>query len=300
MPTAQHFKHPVTTAQSAIDALAECTGLSKAELKACFSKGAVWLTQGKQKPARLRRVKKNLNVGDLIELYYNPAVLQEDATAPTLMLDQQQYSIWFKPRGMLSQGSKWGDHTALYRWVEMNYRAENETAPRQAWITHRLDRATAGLQILAHTKKLAQTLTHLFEQHQIHKQYQAIVHGEFPAEVQSYRTPIDDKPATTHVQRLQYEPDRNISQVRVTIESGRKHQIRKHLSQAGFPIVGDRLYGDESLDAALRIEQRPDLQLTAYRLQFTCPINGEPIEIELSDEQLDLLQLTHNTIPEPG
>ncbi|MDG6773990.1 RluA family pseudouridine synthase [Thiomicrorhabdus sp. ZW0627] len=299
MPTAQHFKHPIDTEQTAIDALAECTGLSKAELKTCFSKGAVWLTQGKQKPVRLRRVKKDLKPGDFIELYYNPDVLHEEATAPRLMLDKKQYSVWFKPRGILSQGSKWADHTALYRWVEMNYHAENESSPRQAWITHRLDRATAGLQILAHTKKMAQILTGLFEKHQIDKQYQAIVHGEFPQETQTYKTPIDDKPAVTHVQRLAYEPERNLTQVQVTIESGRKHQIRKHLSQAGFPIVGDRLYGDEPLDNSLNMEQRPDLQLTAFRLQFTCPVDGEPIDIELNEEQLDLLPI-NTTQTEPG
>lgn len=300
MSQPQHFVHQVETDQeSALDALSQACPLTKSELKSCFSKGAVWLTQGQRKPARLRRVKKKLSKGDSIELYYNPKVLQETPPHPRLMLDRQQYSVWFKPRGMLSQGSKWGDHSALYRWVEMNYQAENETANRQAWIVHRLDRATAGLQLLAHSKKMTQTLTQMFARHQIDKTYQAMVHGKFPDKAQTYQTPIDDKPAVTRVELLQYESQRNVSQVRVSIESGRKHQIRKHLSQAGFPIVGDRLYGNESQDALLDSSHRPDLQLTAYRLEFVCPLNQERLTIELPDHELNLIELPSQEVSRP-
>lgn len=281
-----------TQNQLAIDALSEVCDLSKAELKSCFNKGAVWLTSGRQKPGRLRRVKKPLKLGDVIELYYNPSVLSQRVTSPTLILDKTQYSIWLKPRGMLSQGSKWGDFTALYRWVEMNHTFDNETQPRQAWLIHRLDRATAGLQILAHTKKMTQTLTQLFESHQIKKRYQAIVHGQFPKSRQTYQTDIDNKPATTHIELIRFDDTLNISQVDIEIETGRKHQIRKHLSQAGFPILGDRLYGNETLDLPLK-RTRPDLQLTAYRLQFQCPITSTPIDVQLNAEQLNLMTLSN-------
>lgn len=291
MHNTQTIQKTITTQhQNAIDALTEVCDLSKAELKSCFSKGAVWLTTGKQKPLRLRRVKKPLKLGDVIELHYNPSVLSKQVTAPTLLLDKIQYSIWLKPRGMLSQGSKWGDFTALYRWVEMNHIFENENQSRQAWLVHRLDRATAGLQMLAHSKKMAQTLTKLFEKHQIKKRYQAMVHGQFPKDRQTYRNEIDGKPATTHVELIQFDATLNASQVEVEIESGRKHQIRKHLSQAGFAIVGDRLYGDETLDQTVNPE-RPDLQLTAYRLQFECPLTLSPIDVQLSADQLDLIPL---------
>jgi len=283
-------KTVATPHQSAIEALTEVCDLTKAELKSCFSKGAVWLTSGNQKPVRLRRVKKPLKVGDLIELYYNPSVLNGQVTAPTLVLDKTQYSIWLKPRGMLSQGSKWGDFTALYRWVEMNHVFTHENQPRQAWLVHRLDRATAGLQILAHSKKMAQTLTKLFEGHQIKKCYQAIVHGHFPNGLQTYQNKIDNKPATTHIKLIQFDALLNISLVEVEIETGRKHQIRKHLSQAGFGIVGDRLYGDAALDEAVN-PVRPDLQLTAYRLQFECPLTLTPIDVQLNADQLDLISL---------
>lgn len=287
------IKHDITKPnQTAIDALSEACDLSRAELKHCFTKGAVWVAAFGQKPMRVRRVKKSLNVGDCIELYYNPDVLNATITDPTLILDNQQYSIWIKPRGMLSQGSKWGDHTALYRWVEMNYQAPNESQSRQAWLVHRLDRATAGLQLLAHTKKMAQTLTQLFEHRHINKHYQAIVHGELPPDRQTYKTDIDGRSATTHAERLHYSPEQNLSLVKVAIESGRKHQIRKHLSEAGFVIVGDRLYGSKEKDALID-SSRPNLQLTAYQLEFICPLTQTPISIELDNSQLDLIALAH-------
>lgn len=282
--------HVIEPNQPAIAALSEACDLSRAELKQCFTKGAVWVTALGQKPMRVRRVKKPLKKGDCIELYYNPDVLNATTTAPTLILDNLQYSIWIKPRGMLSQGSKWGDHTALYRWVEMNYQAPNESQSRQAWLVHRLDRATAGLQLLAHTKKMAQTLTQLFEHRQINKYYQAIVHGRFPQEPQTYKTDIDGRPATTHAERLHHSVEQNVSLINVAIESGRKHQIRKHLSEAGFAVVGDRLYGGEEKDARLQAP-RPNLQLTAYQLEFDCPLTQAPIKIELESNQLDLMTL---------
>lgn len=290
--TKRVIKHDITKPnQTAIDALSEACDLSRAELKQCFTKGAVWVTALGQKPMRVRRVKKSLNAGDLIELYYSPDILNATITAPTLILDNLQYSVWVKPRGMLSQGSKWGDHTALYRWVEMNYQAPKESQPRQAWLVHRLDRATAGLQLLAHTKKMAQTLTQLFEHRHINKHYQAIVHGEFPPDQQTYKTDIDGRSATTHAERLRYSAEQNLSLVKVAIESGRKHQIRKHLSEAGFVIVGDRLYGSEEKDALIQAA-RPNLQLTAYQLEFICPLTQTPINIELDDSQLNLIALT--------
>jgi len=297
----QPIKKDITQpTQTAIEALSEVCDLSRAELKQSFTKGAVWVTSGTQKPTRVRRVKRALKLGDRIELHYNPKVLNEVARTPILMLDNVKYSIWLKPRGMLSQGSKWGDHTALYRWVEMNYQADNESQSRQAWLVHRLDRATCGLQLLAHSKKMAQILTKLFENRQIEKRYKAIVHGQFPSSVESiestehsqtYQTNIDGRSAITHVKRLKFDAAQNLSLVDVKIETGRKHQIRIHLSQNGFPILGDRLYGDETLDNQDN-RPRPNMQLTAYQLEFTCPINQTPIKITLDDAQLDLTDLS--------
>ncbi len=316
----QHYQLTVTEPGDALELLFQFTGLSKQQLKTAALKGAVWLKQPAHtsntstparptKPERLRRLKKQLSPGMTLDLYFFPELLNAELSPALLVDDQQGYSVWLKPRGMLSQGSKWGDHTALYRWVEMHYKPNNQT--RQAWIVHRLDRATQGLMLLAHTKKMAQRLSEAFEQRQIHKHYQANVWGEFPSEPRTLNQPIDDKSAISHITLKAYNPTLNISRVTVEIETGRKHQIRRHLSEAGWPIIGDRLYGDASQDLALQTngELRPDLQLTAYKLHFECPLShpfppqtaqstksNQPTrpperDYELAESQLDLIAL---------
>lgn len=266
--------------------------LSKQQLKTCFDKGAVWHTPHAAKAVRLRRVKKVLAVGDTLDFYYQANVLNQTVPPATLVADFGDYSVWIKPRGMLSQGSKWGDFTALYRWVEMHYAPNGQT--RQAWIVHRLDRATAGLMLLAHTKKMAQILSHYFETGQIYKTYQANVWGNWgdtlkiqPQDTLTLNLPIDDKSAISHL-TLRSQGD-GMARVAIAIDTGRKHQIRRHLAAVGLPIVGDRLYGDAQQDATLA--QRPNCQLTAYQLRFTCPISQALHHFELSESQLDLLDI---------
>ena len=71
-----------------------------------------------------------------------------------------------------------GDHCTIYRWAEQQLKPE-----RPAFIVHRLDRAASGLIILAHSKKMAQTFSQLFKNHDIQKQYRATVEGELKAVV---------------------------------------------------------------------------------------------------------------------
>ncbi|MCF6344911.1 MAG: RluA family pseudouridine synthase [Thiomicrorhabdus sp.] len=267
--------------------------ISKQMLKNYAQRGAIWLSRhsNTRKPERLRRLKKVLSPNDRLEFYYEPSLLHSEPTPPTLIADYEQYSVWLKPRGMLSQGSKWADHTALYRWVEMHYQPNNQ--PRQCWIVHRLDRATCGLMLLAHSKKMAAKLSALFEQKQIHKRYQANVWGDFPCTPQTFNTPVQDKPAVSHVQLLEkLSPPSfsltlpSISSVQITIETGRKHQIRTHLSHAGYPIVGDRLYGNNAYDDESKVKF--DLQLTADQLEFICPITQVTRTFALTEAQRNL------------
>lgn len=291
----QHFSIQCALEQTALDLLAEKTGLAKQQLKQYAQQGAVWIQrQPNSKPERLRRLKKMILPGQVIEFYYYPDLLNETPATPTLIADFIEYSVWLKPRGMLSQGSKWADHTALYRWVEQNYQPENngQKQIRQAWIVHRLDRATQGLMLLAHTKKMAAKLSHLFETDQVNKSYQANVWGCYPENKQTINIEIDGKHAVSHVLRLKYDKLQDCSRVQIDIETGRKHQIRRHLSETGFPIIGDRLYGDETKEQQLK--SRPDLQLTAFKLHFKCPITGEPRHFKLEESQLDLLNLIYS------
>lgn len=265
---------------SPVDLLAAASELSKQKIKQAMQKGAVWLEDNKG-THRLRRQSKKLNSGTKLHFYFDPNVLNETVDDAILIADEGDYSVWYKPRGMLSQGSKWGDHCAINRWVEQHgvdqYGAEQHLEPqRQAFIVHRLDRFASGLILIAHKKKMATLLANLFQKKNIKKQYKAIVHGSFPNETITFSNEVNNKPAVSHISLLHYDKEENVSLVQVDIETGRKHQIRIHLSGAGFPIVGDRLYGSDDSDK--------DLQLTAFSLSFLSPMDGSEKIYTLSDE----------------
>lgn len=236
--------------------------LSKQALKQVMQKGAVWLTDN-GKTQRLRRAKKSLANGQELHLYYNDDALSDEFEHPILVKDCGDFSVWYKPSGMMSQGSKWGDHSTIARFAQLTLSPE-----RPAFLVHRLDRATQGLIVIAHSKQAVRGLTHLFEHRQITKKYQAVVGGDFN-ESREYTTDIDERSAYTKVSLIKSCQNHDRSLVDVEIGSGRKHQIRRHLSDDGFAILGDRLYGSAN-------ESTPyNLQLCAYYLAFECPISGE-------------------------
>jgi tRNA pseudouridine32 synthase/23S rRNA pseudouridine746 synthase len=276
METPQHLElHlPVEeTGLTPLDILPSQTGLSRQQLKQVMQKGALWMTPGdgtidpprrhNRHTQRLRRAKRTLQKGDTLHLYYDADILSSEPPAAILIDDQQQYSVWYKPPGMFSQGSKWSDHGSIGRWVQRHLSSE-----RAVFLVHRLDRATRGLMVLAHSKKTARALTLAFEERKTRKHYQAIVVGQFPDQPLSCKREIDGRSACSHFERLAYDSQTQRSLLNVTIETGRKHQFRRHLTALDFPIVGDRLHGSAQ-------EGDPDLQLCAWRLEFPCPRSGE-------------------------
>jgi len=255
--------------------------LSKTEIKQAISKGALWLTRGKH-TQRLRRLKKQLLSGDKLHFYHNAQVLAATVPNAKLIADLKDYSVWYKPYGMLSQGSKWSDHCTITRYAQQYFPDE-----RAVFIVHRLDRAATGLILVAHSKKAAKLLSALFEKHHLEKHYNIIVHGDFSAQKSSkiIELPIDGKPAKSTFSLIQYHQESQQSLLQVLIDTGRKHQIRKHAASIGFPVVGDRLHGDKHLDEKLLQEGRlVDLQLCAVSLSFTCPFSEQVKVFKVADE----------------
>jgi len=244
---------------SAVELLEQHCALSKNQIKIVMHKGAVWVTNV-NKTVRLRRAKKQLIPGQTLHMYYNEQALSDEFMRPTLIEDCGEYSIWNKPSGMMSQGSKWGDHSTIARYAETTLQPQ-----RTAFIVHRLDRATHGIILVAHSKKAVRLLTQLFEQRLITKKYQAVIVGEL-AQDREFTTDIEGRSAFTKVHPLNYHVSTGQSLLDIEIGSGRKHQIRRHLSEAGLAIVGDRLYGEPPEDSDI------NLQLCAYYLQYQCPL----------------------------
>lgn len=246
--------------------------LSINQIKTAIKKGALWLSTGKS-TRRLRRIKQKLKVGDKLHFYYDQHVLNQKIQTPELILDKNDYSIWYKPYGVLCQGSKWSDHCTISRWIETQSKPQ-----RPAFIVHRLDRAASGLIIIAHSKKSARAFSQLFEQHQLAKHYQIIVHGHFDQQQQVITTPIDEKDAISTFAANSYNQEQDITLVDVLIGTGRKHQIRKHAANINFPVVGDRLHNHNH-----PVNDNVDLQLCAVKLSFNCPLNNEQLTVNLPE-----------------
>ncbi|MBL4900234.1 MAG: RluA family pseudouridine synthase [Colwellia sp.] len=270
----------LTVLTTLFDSLAKTNNaLSKAQLKQAISKGALWLTRNKH-TRRLRRVKKVLQQGDELHFYFNEAVLASEVAEAILISDEVDYSVWFKPFGMLSQGSKWSDHCTIARFAQQYFPAD-----RAAFIVHRLDKAATGLILIAHRKKAAQALSLMFERrttnnNSLEKYYQIIVHGNHSInkQPQVITTEVDGKSARSTFYCLAYDETKEQSLIEVKIDSGRKHQIRVHAASIGLPIVGDRLHGIADNN------ERVDLQLCAVSLRFICPITQKKQLFQLPDK----------------
>lgn len=276
MKTEHHIVVEIAGAKP-VDLIGDVSELSRSAIKQAMKKGAVWLTRERH-TQRLRRADKALRIGDTLHLYHDDAVLSQQAPAAELIADEVEFSIWYKPYGMLSQGSKWGDHCTINRWVEQSL-----TPQRPAFLTHRLDRAASGLMIIAHRKQTAAYFARQFRERQVGKRYRAIVHGQC-TRAQTITSPIDGKPATSHITPVSYVAARDQSLLDIEIESGRKHQIRRHLAEQGLPIVGDRLYGRAGT------EPERDLCLVSCHLAFHHPRDGTDCQYNLPDTLLPAIE----------
>ncbi len=162
-------------------------------------------------------------------------------------------------------------------------------------IVHRLDAGTSGVMVVARSPAARDELVRRFAAHDIERAYLAIALGSVPAKV-TYDTlhgrhPRDrkrftskglarGKRAVTHVERLRALHASCL--IRCTLETGRTHQIRVHLADAGHPLLGDPLYGRPGKDPRVRAAASGlgRQALHAAVLGFAHPVTGAPLRFE--------------------
>lgn len=258
----------------ACDFLAAHTGLSKARLKDAMNKGACWLNRKNLGRIRLRKATFVLKKGDVLELHYDPKILSVEPPCAACLTDYKHYSLWFKPANLLTQGTDYGDHGSLMRQVEIFF-----TPRREAYPVHRLDREASGLILVAHGSKEAGKLSRLFQEHEVDKRYRADVLGLPVNDEGTINEPLDGKEAVTHYHVLSRNPETNTSTLLIEIETGRLHQIRRHLAAIGHPVMGDPRYGNGNKDGN-------PMRLAACELKWRCPFTGKVNEYHLQQEEI--------------
>jgi 23S rRNA pseudouridine1911/1915/1917 synthase len=168
-----------------------------------------------------------------------------------------------KPAGLLSVPFEAGDRDTL---IDITRAALRRKGPRgfdpELGIVQRLDIDTTGLMVFTRTLRAKRALAQQFRVHSVHRRYIALTHGVPPEgtfestlvrdrgdglrgsfgvfRVARGEPPSDAQPAITHVRVL--EALRGAALVECRLETGRQHQIRIHLSEAGHPLIGERVY----------------------------------------------------------
>lgn len=256
-----------------VDYLGAKTNLSKSILKKVLNNGGVWVKKFKnQKLSRVRRATTELNKESYIEFYYDPEFVNMEIPEPKLLLDKKEWGLWYKPAGLLSQGTEFGDHCTILRCVE------KIKGPNKAYLVHRLDREAHGVMLIAYTEKAARIFSTKWQKGQVKKFYKVQVLGDittaYPEKNGVIEFKLDGKESKTSFEVLKVEE--GISTLLVQIHTGRLHQIRRHFDMINFPVMGDPKYGKGN-------KNKEGMKLLSYQLQFKDPLSETQISFALDD-----------------
>jgi tRNA pseudouridine32 synthase/23S rRNA pseudouridine746 synthase len=196
-----------------IDFLDSELPLSKSILKEAMIQGSCWLKKGNSKALRrVRRAKSPIRAGDIVEFYYDPMLFERQKEAddlePQLIKNERDWSAWYKPAGLLSQGTKYGDSLSLLRRIEKQTKNE-------PFLIHRLDRETDGVMVVAHNAKSAKLLSAKWRGTLVQKIYHAWVLGEVTEEEGRLDEMIDGKKAITYFKVLERLENRTYLELRL-------------------------------------------------------------------------------------
>lgn len=230
-----------------------------------------------------------LAVGQSVELHASAPRPRDPAREGVLVFDDAHVVVIDKPSGVSSVPYEDRETGTAMDLVRGAWRRQGKPATTVALhVVHRIDRATSGLLMFARTKKAELGLAAQLRAHSVERSYLCVVHGAVASRrIESYlvRDRGDGlrgsttrreqgKRAVTHVEALRLL--RRATLCRVQLETGRTHQIRIHLAEAGHPLVGEQVYVRDYAGALLRA---PRLLLHAATLGFVHPVTGARIEL---------------------
>jgi RluA family pseudouridine synthase len=275
-------RYSVSEPQALLDALAALfPESSKSTLRQMLQTGRVRVNGEVEKNA-----KRDLEPEDAVDVA-EKAVHRNLPAGLTVLHEDADVIVVFKSHGILTVPTERERETTVQAYLNA-YLGQNKGKER-IQVVHRLDRETSGVLVFAKNAYAREQLKEQFAAHTTERLYVALVEGTMDPEEGTFRSYLremrdlkmvsvdvhpDAKFAVTHYRTV--ETNGRYSLLEVKLETGRKNQIRAHLSESGHPVVGDRMYGSEinpigrlGLHAKLLGFDHP---VTRKHLVFTAPV----------------------------
>ena len=226
--------------------------------------------------------RRELAVGEIIEVG-EKAQLRPLPEGLSILHEDVDIIVVLKANGLLTVATPRERETTAQAYLNTYL---GMTTRERIHVVHRLDRETSGVLVFAKTFHAREVLKEQFAEHTVDRIYVAMIEGLIEPEHGTFRSHLrerkdlkmesvdphpDAKLAITHYRTVR--TNGRYSMLEVTLETGRKNQIRAHLSEAGHPILGDHMYGSE-------VNPLGRLGLHARLLGFEHPTSGKRMVFE--------------------
>lgn len=208
-----------------------------------------------------------------------------DDILKTIIYEDDEIIVLNKPSGIAAQGG-----TGITKHIDTLINIALPKYNNSLRLTHRIDKETSGILVIAKNYESANKITTMFKEKKIKKTYLALVYGNFDDNKKegTIKIPIliEDENDTNKKQNLKSaitdykvldEAFGTLSFVKLSPLTGRRHQLRIHLSKMGHPIIGDFKYGLSNEFSKLKDSFEIDIPRKLYLHAYQIEIEGKPV-----------------------
>ncbi|MGG4604470.1 RluA family pseudouridine synthase [Paenalcaligenes sp. Me131] len=264
-----------------------CKGVPKSHIYRAIRSGQVRVNKGRISS------EYRLEAGDVLRV---PPMRLPQVDAPRhvppavfpIVYEDRDILVIDKPEGVAVHGGS----GVSFGVIEQLRSARPEE--RVLELAHRLDRDTSGLLVIAKSRKALVRLHDMFREGVVRKHYQALVTGDWVNDRQHLREPLLRWMTASGERRVRVDPEGKPSHtivnllkrfgryslVEADLRTGRTHQIRVHLANAGYPLVGDDKYGSDEVREHFSRLGFKRMFLHAGRVEMAHPVSGELLKLE--------------------